>query len=140
MTASPIEHAAVLVEVQADIAATETRLTELRLVANYHREKAGNAGETLSPDSVVITSATKNGHLASMTQADAAETVLREAGKPLRTAAIVQRMAEGGFPMADPKRLKMSIFTTMSRKKDRFRKASKGIWKLNPNPPEEAIE
>ena len=65
-----------------------------------------------------------------MRQIEAAAKILEESGKPLKTAAIIEKMIAGGFPQQDVKKLRTSLFTSLSRKPDMFVKAGSGLWGL----------
>jgi hypothetical protein len=71
------------------------------------------------------------GDLLGKTQADAAEAVLRTAGKPMNTGDIVQAMVARGYPERDDrKHLENSVFSAMRRAPDRFKKVARGTWAL----------
>lgn len=122
---NPEQHAEFYQEVLTDIAMCEKQLDELRAIAQYHAAKAGISGDSKPPKP-----SRKAVRFAKIHQIKAVETILREAGEPLRTAEIVSRMKAGGFPGKDPARVKMSIFTSMTRKIDIFKKTGPGMWSL----------
>jgi len=136
------QHARFYEEVQADIARLEAELEELRAVANYHRLKAGLGNATSGRAETTIAAAEErtsdakpgSGPFSSIKQVRAAEIVLRESSKPLRTSEIARRLIEGGYPALDAARLKTSLFTTMTRKKDVFVKAGVGLWTVPTRP------
>ncbi len=125
-------HAEFYKELQAEIADLEQKLKELRLLAEYHGKKAGIRGNSSPRKRTKKKAAARRPHRSTggITQAKAAESILREAGKPLRAAEIAQRVINSGFEGSDLKKLKISLFTTMTRQKHVFEKAGPGLWTL----------
>ena len=130
------QHVRFYEEVKADIAELEQKLKELRAVANYHAIKARisrpeeGAGATHSMVGTRSGSQRPSNRYAGMRQIQAAKALLLVAGEPLRTAEIARRLIAGGFPAKDPAKLKTSLFTSMTRKQETFRKAGPGLWTL----------
>ncbi len=60
----------------------------------------------------------------------AAESVLQQAGGPLKMAEIIKRLESDGHPVGDRRRFYASLYTSMSRRKGRFKKAGRGKWTL----------
>ncbi len=124
-------------EAQADITRKEEELAELRAVARFLGSKAGmlveDAGGNHKPDAAPRTARVRiaTGPYSHMKQIRAAEEVLRAAGEPLRTAAIAERMIEGGFPAKETKKLIGAIFTGMTRRPDTFSKSAPGMWTVH---------
>gem|GEM_PF-4893674 len=133
-------HAAALEQINVEIQRLESELAIAKAVANYHAarvaktESADTKRERISKavGNVQIREATAGSETpyAAMTQYEAAATVLRNAGKPLKTGEIADEMISGGFPQTDRKKLSISLFTSLLRKKDVFEKAGSGLWKL----------
>lgn len=121
--------------VRRDIAATEMQLVELRRLEGYLLSKLSpdqcigfRADPTIFPPLELVAS----NYLRGMTQADAAEVVLKEAGGgPLDTRTIVRAMVARGFQdKPDRKNLVSSVFAVMSKLPKRFQKIGRGLWVL----------
>jgi HB1, ASXL, restriction endonuclease HTH domain len=123
-----------LQELRRDIAAAELRLAELRRLEAYLLAK-------LSPDDKQPPSAVPavpppemmgSNYLRGMTQADAAEIVLKEAGGgPMDTRSIVRAMVARGYQdRPQRKALISSVFAVMSKLPERFQKVGRGLWVL----------
>ena len=113
-------------EIEAEIAALERNIDELRAVAKYHKDRMDKA----APKAVFarpITRETRALHR-DMKQIDAAEIVLKEAGKPLKTGEIVERLEARGYPIPDAKKTRVSLYTSLLRRSDRFRRVAVGTW------------
>ena len=144
------QHKEMYQEAWEDYVTARAAVGELLAVARYHAKKAGinfspnGSGEILaeseipeldsdpteSPSKASDVRPVPTGIFANMKQVDAAEAVLRESSKPLNTRDIAEKMAGGGFPHDDLRKLRNSIFTTMTRKPKTFEKAGQGFWKL----------
>ncbi len=127
------QHSAAYEEVRRDIEELERRLAQLRLVAEYHRQKAGvpAGGANSSNEPLSRNESPRNGRFsANISQRQAAALVLGESPKPMKTLVIAKKMIADGYPSNDIKKLKTSLFTTMTRQKRIFGKAGRGLWKL----------
>ena len=111
-----------------EIADLEQRLNELRSVAEFFRVRS----EGFDPAQGCEEATQPTGRFADLSQSQAAKILLRDAGQPLPTAEIAERLVAGGYPARDIDRLKASLFTTMQRQEHTFVKAGKGLWRLNP--------
>jgi hypothetical protein len=121
--------------VRRDIAAAEMHLAELRRLEGYLLSKlTPEQRNGLPPDRSVFppVELVASGYLRGMTQADAAEVVLKEAGGgPLDTRTIVRAMVARGFQdKPDRKNLISSVFAVMSKLPNRFQKVGRGLWAL----------
>jgi hypothetical protein len=144
-------HLALLEEVQRDITAAEQSLVELQRLKSYLESKIGANGLGPKPDAPIPHSpnsalAISQGspvheNLKGMSQARAAELVLRELGIPMKTMTLLDAMIQRGFPPPPSHRrqsLANSLFSVMRRKNDCFRKVGMGLWGLvewGPNRP-----
>jgi hypothetical protein len=123
-----VQYSNLHVEVTADISRLETELVQLRAVQEYLAAKIGNEANEHSDRSGEVGS--RSDRFVGMKQIGAAQIVLREAKRPLKTREIAKRLIDGGFHADDMARLKTSLFTTMKRKPDVFAKAGAGLWAL----------
>jgi len=117
-----------LSEVESDIA-------RLQSVADYLREKIAAANGRVVPrgKSSAATSAgsSSSTSLAGFKQVDAAEIVLKEAGKPMPTADIARAMIDRGFEGGDFAKLRKNLYVALWRSSGgRFKSAGAGIWRL----------
>lgn len=78
-----------------------------------------------------LSDAAEDRRFANMRQIDAAEQILSEAGRPMKTGEISKALLEGGFHQRDSKKLTTSLFTSLTRKPEVFRKAGTGLWDLS---------
>ena len=130
-----VKHAECYHDVLADMKAAKREYFKLKAVAEYHRKKAGLAiglpVDIHNPEPTTAGNRPRNTkRFSSSKQIDAAEAVLREAGRPLKTAEIAERMQREGFPMQSAKKLRNAIFTGMTRKPAVFKKLESGTWSL----------
>lgn len=117
--------AEMLADVQREIAALESQLSELRTVERYlgrHSLRGANSGENGKSQAIRVA--------ADLNQADAAALIIREAGNPLKTGIIANRMIERGLSDVPAKQLTLSIYSTMSRKPEIFKRVAPGTWDL----------
>jgi hypothetical protein len=124
------QYAELYVEASADLARLEAETENIRQLCNYLRTKAGDAANNNDSLHVRPVTPTKIRRFADFKQIDAAKIVLSEASEPLKTREIAKRVMDGGFPSQDLANLKTSLFTTMTRKADVFKKAGPGLWTL----------
>ncbi|MBI2823921.1 MAG: hypothetical protein HYX69_04425 [Planctomycetia bacterium] len=117
-------HDKMLLEVRAEIADLAARIEQLRAVERYHEARTTDLwGDRIIQVPTVT--------LAGRRQIDAAEVVLRRANRPLKTMEILEQMAAGGFEITGGmKQAKMSLFTSMTRKKHVFKKVGRGLWQI----------
>jgi len=67
-----------------------------------------------------------------MTRVDIAAMILRDAGRPLKIGEIIDEMHSRGFPALTDRRIMFnSVYTSMKKAKNRFRKIGHGLWTLN---------
>jgi len=133
---NPAVHSEFHAEIQAEIQQLESYLERLRLIAEFHREKAGSATTNGSADQApspvddlkIITH--RPARFANLMQVKAAEMALSEIGRPATAAEIVEQMISGGFPETDRSKLRNAIFTGMTRKPSVFKKVGRGLWDL----------
>ena len=119
-------HAAFLADVRRHIADVEAKLAELRTVEHYLVSHPDH-DEAIESNQIEE----RKLPIANFTQIDAAVAILRAAGgRPLKTPAIVRKMIQSGYPASDSRKLKLSVFSAMSRRTDLFRKAGPGLWTL----------
>jgi hypothetical protein len=121
--------------VRRDIAAAEMQLAELRRLEGYLLSKLSpekRHGSSVDPSVFPPPELIGSCYLRHMTQADAAEVVLKEAGGgPLDTRTIVRAMVTRGFQdKPERKNLISSVFAVMSKLPNRFRKVGRGLWAL----------
>lgn len=126
-------HAEAYRDVLADMLKAKREYRKLKAVAEYHKAKAGITGSDDDQPSRPSRQTTEIGsdRFRDSRQIDAAETVLREAGKPMKTAEIADAMLRGGFPSDSNKKLRNAIFTGMTRKPGVFHKLESGTWALH---------
>jgi hypothetical protein len=131
----PDAHAEFYREAVEEMRQLKERYREIRAVASYHKRKAGlgeikivfrSPGSTSAP-LPISPEATR---FRAFKQIDAAETVLREAGHPMKTSDIVDAMIGQGFLASDPKKLRNAVFTGMTRKPSVFEKSEAGTWQI----------
>jgi hypothetical protein len=112
-------------EALADLQRLEAETDNMRRLCSYLQKKAGPRGNDNAPPA-----SPKSRRFADSKQIDAAKVVLSEASEPLKTREIAKRLIDGGFPSDDLPKLKTSLFTTMTRKTDVFKKVGAGLWTL----------
>jgi hypothetical protein len=117
-------------EIRRDIAAMESQLEQLRAAEQYHASKAG-------PDPRgVHEAAHEAAHAAFACTLDnvkiwvAAQSILRDAGKPMTAPEIAEEMIRRGYKDKDRKSLRNTLFSAMHTKPDVFRKEGPGLWWL----------
>jgi hypothetical protein len=81
-------------------------------------------------EEVAIQARPMTSRLRGVTMTKAAAMVLKEAHEPLHVNAIIERMAEGGFPVKDVKTLRMSLVGSL----DRGAKQEEKGWFTKPAP------
>jgi hypothetical protein len=118
-----------------DIAAAEMQLAELRRLEGYLLSKLSPEQRNnlaASPSVFPPVELVSSNYLRGMTQADAAEIVLKEAGGgPLDTRTIVRAMVARGFQdKPERKNLVSSVFAVMTKLPKRFQKVGRGLWIL----------
>jgi hypothetical protein len=138
-------HAAALSDIEEEILSLEQKLAEAKAAASYHTAKLSRSdlssqhqhsgdGDERKQSKTPVTPraihAAPNQRFATMRQIDAAAQILKESGQPLKTAAIVQEMVDGGFPQQDVSKLRTSLFTSLTRKPEVFEKVGTGLWGL----------
>lgn len=127
------DHAEAYRDVLAEMKRARKEYMKLRAVAEYHKSKAGEAVNSVSHvvtkgiDEVRVLA---SGRFSGVKQIDAAEAVLRERGRPMKTAEIAEAMLLGGYE-ADPKKLRNALFTGLGRKPKTFIKLDAGTWGLH---------
>lgn len=117
-----------LEEVRQDLGRAETTVARLRQVESYLAEKLrGQNVSAAASEQQAVT----NGVEHDLTQAAAAEHVLRETGRPLNTNDLVEAIVRRGLyrEHGDRKQLINSIYSAM-RRSPRFVKSGRGIWSL----------
>jgi len=121
-----------LASVQSDIESTKEKLAELLTVEKYFLSKIGVANIVEHTNGDTLSVATKVSE-PRMTQAEGAQKVLKDSGKPMETIAIVEEMFNKGYcdPTVSKKTLQQNIFSIMSRKREIFKRVGRGIWALN---------
>ena len=127
-----------LEDVKSDIARLEEELNGLRLVAAYLSRSSGveaaSADAPSTGKSSFVHQTTGRGHrfTEQTTQVEAAEVVLRDAGKgrPMSAMDIATTIAQRGYPREADRTFATSLFSTMSRRTDTFAKAGPGLWTL----------
>jgi hypothetical protein len=121
--------------VRRDIAALEMQLSELKRLESYLLSKVSPErddqfidGRSAFPPVEMV----ESNYLRGMTQADAAELVLKESGGgPLDTRTIVRAMVARGYKdKPERKSLLSSVFAVMSKLPNRFQKVGRGLWVL----------
>ena len=138
-----IANCELLEKINLDIQRLEIELAEAKAAASYisrtmnrsprkqapkkSSKKPAKSSMPLSADSTQVDLSKP---LSELTQYEAAATVLKNAGKSLKTGEIADAMIAGGFPQTDRKKLSISLFTSMTRKSEIFKKAGSGSWKL----------
>lgn len=132
-----IHTAAVLQTVKKDIAELEAKLAQVKAFAVYLESQPEpsptmppKASEAKLPNKTLTSQVGPPESLASKKQFEAAAIVLRDAGRSMRTAEIAEAMLTRGFKHPNPRKLKISLFTILDKKKDMFAKAEKGFWIL----------
>ena len=122
------QYADLFAEVTADVERLEAELAQVQAVRKYLENKVEKNGSGVSDHS--SERAPRSRPFAGMKQIGAAAIVLQDAKQPLKTREIAKRLIDGGFPAKDIARLKTSLFTTMTRKPEVFKKAGVGLWAL----------
>jgi len=129
-------------KLQARRSELEDEVTELERQELFWAEKSGETARAISQSpSVSASAATTVDRIRARfhearsrvqdSHADAAKRVLEEAGVPLSTAAIVERLHQQGRRMADtPRGRAGAIYSAMWRRKDDFLVVSPGVWGL----------
>jgi hypothetical protein len=146
-------HREFLREIQQEMAGLSEKLRQLRSVADYHASKLGISIPAADEMSSPLPPLATNGHkrpatvgivanrFKSASQREAAETIIREAGRPMRCGEIARTMVEFGYPRPDKmSKLTNSLFTSMTRDTKRFRKAGTGLFGLVDPENQEDIE
>lgn len=128
---------------QAERDDLETAIRVLRdLFPDLESDLDSDASESNLWDPVPVSvNGTPNGnvipHSHRRSQGDIAAEILRDYGRPMRASEIAHVMINQGAADADRRKLRNSIFTTMTRKADVFQKVGTGMWTLVDMPPAE---
>lgn len=127
-------HRQALAEVESELVPLLEKIRALNAVADYHRAKItatngthADSGEDDEKPAQQAPPAGGNGE--PRKQIDYIVDVLKQAGRPLKTAQIVDGMFQRGFKCPDVDKLKRSIFTTLIRS-PKIEKVGTGMWGL----------
>jgi hypothetical protein len=129
------EQNSLLADVQQEIATLEARLSELRTVERWLASKSAKAAAAVVENGVPVRSephaaAVKESPYRRLTVRQAALDVLRKAGKPLKTRSITEALLAGGYQTTNVDTMNTTVFSTLDREADLFKKVGPGLWAL----------